>query len=104
MLKAKENTSNKVKLQNVRGTKDLFGKEINQFNYITNISRNISNNYGFKELATPIFEFSEVFERNLGDDSDIISKEVYRFPDRSDNFLTLRPEFTAVIVRSLFSK
>ncbi len=54
-------------------------------------------------MQTPIFEFSDVFERNLGDDSDIISKEVYKFPDRGDNYLTLRPEFTAAIIRSFLN-
>lgn len=89
--------------QNVRGTKDLFGLEMENFNHIVALARNISANYGFKEISTPIFEFSEVFERNLGDESDIISKEVYKFLDRSDNFLTLRPEFTAAIVRSFIN-
>jgi histidyl-tRNA synthetase len=92
-----------VKLQNVRGTKDLFGADLDKFNNIINVAKGISFNYGFKELLTPIFEFSEVFERNLGDDSDIISKEVYKFPDRGDNSLTLRPEFTACVVRSFIN-
>lgn len=88
------------KLQPVRGTKDLFGAEIEAFNHIISVARNKSANFGFEELQTPIFEFSEVFERNLGETSDIVSKEVYKFPDRGDNFLTLRPEFTAAIVRA----
>lgn len=91
------------KLQPVRGTKDLFGEEIKIFNEIVKIAKNKSAAYGFEELQTPIFEFSEVFERNLGEASDIVSKEVYKFPDRGDNFLTLRPEFTASIVRSFIS-
>ncbi len=88
------------KFQNVRGTKDLFGDDIEQFNNIIDIAKKIAQNYCFSELQTPIFEFSEVFERNLGQDSDILTKEVYKFKDRSDNYLTLRPEFTAAIVRS----
>jgi histidyl-tRNA synthetase len=91
------------KLQPVRGTKDLFGGEISLFNHIVSIAKNKSEAFGFEELQTPIFEFSEVFERNLGEASDIIAKEVYKFPDRSDNFLTLRPEFTAGIVRAFIS-
>ena len=91
------------KLQPVRGTKDLFGDEIKIFNHIVNIARNKSESFGFEELQTPIFEFSEVFERNLGEASDIVSKEVYKFPDRGDNMLTLRPEFTAGVVRALVS-
>lgn len=91
------------KLQPVRGTKDLFGDEIKIFNHIVATAKKRSENFGFCELQTPIFEFSEVFERNLGEASDIVSKEVYKFPDRGDNFLTLRPEFTAGIVRAFCS-
>jgi len=91
------------KLQPVRGTKDLFGDEIKIFNHIVSVARTKGEVCGFEELQTPIFEFSEVFERNLGEASDIVSKEVYKFPDRGDNMLTLRPEFTAGVVRALVS-
>ncbi len=91
------------KLQPVRGTKDLFGDEIKVFNSIIQVAAKRAETYGFNELQTPIFEFSEVFERNLGEASDIITKEVYKFPDRGDNFLTLRPEFTAAVVRAYIS-
>jgi histidyl-tRNA synthetase len=91
------------KLQPVRGTKDLFGADIKSFNHIIACARRLSEFFNFEELQTPIFEFSEIFERNLGETSDIISKEVYKFLDRSQNFLTLRPEFTAGIVRALIS-
>jgi len=91
------------KLQPVRGTKDIFGADIKIFNHIVKTARKNSEIFGFEELQTPIFEFSEVFERNLGEASDIISKEVYKFLDRSENYLTLRPEFTAGIVRALIS-
>ena len=90
-------------LQNVRGTKDIFGEDILKFNYIVGVAKKISGLYNFKEIITPIFEFSEVFERNLGDTSDVVMKEVYKFKDRGDNFLSLRPEFTAGIVRAIFS-
>ena len=90
-------------IQPVRGTKDLYKKDVELFNYIIQASRKISVNYGFEELSTPIFEFSNIFENNLGENSDIVSKEVYRFKDRSDNSLTLRPEFTAGIIRSFIS-
>lgn len=91
------------KLQPVRGTKDLFGDEIKMFNHIVSVARKKGEVLGFEELQTPIFEFSEVFERNLGEASDIVAKEVYKFQDRSENFITLRPEFTAGIVRALVS-
>ncbi|MDR1499324.1 MAG: histidine--tRNA ligase [Rickettsiales bacterium] len=92
-----------MKLQQVRGTKDLFGKEIEKFNYVVELAKKVSKLYNFQEIITPIFEFSEIFERNLGDSSDIVLKEVYKFKDRSDNFLSLRPEFTAGVVRAILS-
>jgi histidyl-tRNA synthetase len=91
------------KLQPVRGTKDLFGEEIKTFNSIIDLAKQKAASYGFAELQTPIFEFSELFERNLGEASDIVSKEVYKFLDRGENFLTLRPEFTASVVRAFIS-
>lgn len=91
------------KLQSVRGTKDLYGDDILRFNKIIEIAKNFANSYYFEELQTPIFEFSEIFERNLGEDSDILTKEVYKFVDRSNNSLTLRPEFTAAIVRAFIA-
>jgi len=91
------------KLQAVRGTKDLFGEEIKIFNHIVATAQKQAHLFGFEELQTPIFEFSEIFERNLGETSDIVSKEVYKFLDRGDNYLTLRPEFTAGVVRALIS-
>ncbi len=98
-----KNQISKEKLQPVRGTKDLYGAEIAGFNHIVDVTKKTAALYGFGEIATPIFEFSEIFERNLGETSDIISKEVYKFPDRGDNFLTLRPEFTAGVVRAFIS-
>jgi histidyl-tRNA synthetase len=89
------------KFQKVRGTKDLFGEDIKKFNFITNVASEIAEIYGFEEVETPIFELSDVFERNLGETSDIVSKEVYKFKDRGNDFLTLRPEFTSGIVRFL---
>jgi len=97
------NQISKEKLQPVRGTKDLYGQNIIAFNHIVDIARDNAVINGFNEIATPIFEFSEIYERNLGEASDIISKEVYKFPDRGDNFLTLRPEFTAGVVRAFIS-
>lgn len=92
-----------MQLQTVRGTKDLFGKDILKYNYIIDVARKISKLYNFEEITTPIFEFSEVFERNLGDSSDVVMKEVYKFEDRGGNFLSLRPEFTAGIARAIIS-
>jgi histidyl-tRNA synthetase len=92
-----------MKLQQVRGTKDIFGDDIVKYNYVVDMSKKMSKLFNFKEIITPIFEFSEVFERNLGESSDIVMKEIYKFKDKSDNFLSLRPEFTAGVVRAIVS-
>ena len=76
----KNQVLSKEKLQPVRGTKDLYGQEIAAFNHIVAVAKKAAQLYGFNEIATPIFEFSEIYERNLGEASDIISKEVYKFP------------------------
>ncbi|MDP7667754.1 MAG: ATP phosphoribosyltransferase regulatory subunit, partial [Rhodospirillales bacterium] len=59
--------------------------------------------YGFTEIATPVFEFTEVFARTLGETSDIVTKEMYTFADRSGDSVTLRPEFTAGVARAFIS-
>jgi histidyl-tRNA synthetase len=71
---------------------------------ITSIARSISERFGYQEMSTPIFEFSEVFKRTLGDASDIVNKEMYTFKDKGDDELTLRPEGTAGIARAFISE
>ena len=91
------------KLQSVRGTHDQLHKDMYNYNYIVNKVCSISSNYGFKEISTPIFEFSSVFKRTLGDSSDIVTKEMYTFKDKGGEEITLRPEGTAGIVRAIIS-
>jgi len=91
------------KLQPVRGTRDLLFEEADLYRKIVEIARKISLLYGFQEIATPMFEFSEVFKKTLGDTSDIVNKEMYIFKDRSGNELALRPEGTAGVSRSFIS-
>ena len=71
--------------------------------HVTETARTIAGQYGYAEVATPIFEFTEVFKRTLGDASDIVTKEMYTFESRSGEEITLRPEGTAGIVRALIS-
>lgn len=93
----------KTYFQNVRGTQDFFGKSMEKFNFIVDIFKKNVKSFNFHEINTPILEFSNLFERSVGDDSDIIMKELYKFEDRGGNMLALRPEFTAGIVRSFVS-
>ncbi|MDR1425692.1 MAG: histidine--tRNA ligase [Rickettsiales bacterium] len=90
-----------MNLQPVRGTKDVFGRDMEKYNFIVSTAKKVSNLYNFVEIMTPIFEFSEVFEKNLGDTTDVVLNEIYKFKDKSDTYLSLRPEFTAGVVRAL---
>lgn len=91
------------KLQPVRGTHDLLPAQSRLFRHIVNEALSVAGRYGYGEIMTPIFEFSEVFHRTLGDTSDVVTKETYSFTDRGGESLTLRPEFTAAIARAFIS-
>ena len=90
-------------LQPVRGTHDLLPDEMRRHRRVTETARAVAERYGYLEVETPIFEFSEVFQRTLGDTSDIVTKEMYTFTDRGGEQLTLRPENTAGVARALIS-
>lgn len=91
------------KLQPVRGTHDLLADECRQFRHLVDTARDIVGRYGYDEVMTPIFEFTHVFQRTLGDTSDVVSKETYTFEDRGGESITLRPEFTASLARAFIS-
>ena len=93
-----------MKIQSVRGTYDLYGNAKRKAKKVVEIASQTVEKYGFEEIETPIFEFTEVFARNLGDTSDIVTKEMYSFTDRGGESLTLRPEGTAGVVRSFISE
>ena len=90
-------------LQPVRGTHDLLPEAFRRHAHIVETARRISALYGFQPMATPIFEFTDVFSRTLGKTSDVVTKEMYSFDDRGGESLTLRPEGTAGIVRAVMS-
>lgn len=92
-----------AKLQPVRGTHDWLPEQAQQFQWVVETTRRAAACYGFGEIITPVFEFSDVFHRTLGDTSDVVSKETYTFNDRGGESLTLRPEFTASVVRAFIS-
>jgi len=91
------------RLQPVRGTQDLLPAEQRRHRAVVDAARRIAERYGYQEIATPIFEFTEVFARPIGETTDIVAKEMYTFKDRGGEEITLRPEYTAGIVRSIIS-
>ncbi|MFZ4126149.1 MAG: histidine--tRNA ligase [Rickettsiales bacterium] len=91
------------KLQPVRGTHDLLPADFARHQHVIETAQKVAALYGYARMDTPIFEFSDVFHRTLGDTSDVVTKETYTFTDRGGESLTLRPEFTAAIVRSFIS-
>lgn len=90
-----------IMIQAIRGTKDLNPSDAYIWQYLEEKFRSISNLFGYKELRTPIFEKTEVFSRSIGEETDIVNKEMYTFTDRGGESITLRPEMTAALVRSV---
>ena len=88
------------KIQPARGTHDLVGKDFLMYKKIEKIISKIANIYDFNEIITPIFESSELFQKPLGQHSDIVLKEMYTFQDRNQSLLTLRPEYTTPMIRA----
>jgi len=89
-------------LQPVRGTHDLLPEDMRRHRHVVDTARRAVALYGYQEMSTPIFEFTEVFKRTLGDTSDIVTKEMYSF-ERGGDHLTLRPEATAGVCRAVIS-
>ncbi len=90
-------------LQPARGTKDLLPRDNLLFRHIDQVAWTTAQRFGFSELIPPIFEFTEVFSRSLGETSDVVHKEMYTFQDKGGEWLTLRPEGTAGIIRAVVS-
>ena len=89
-----------MKIQSIRGVKDILPDEIWKWQYIESVAHNIFPRYGFKEIRLPIFEDTRLFSRSIGETTDIVEKEMYTFEDRSGDSITLRPEGTASVVRA----
>jgi histidyl-tRNA synthetase len=90
--------------QRVRGTQDIFGEDQRRFARVVEAFERVRRLYCFSRVEMPVFEATGVFARTLGETSDVVSKEMYTFPDRGDDLLTLRPEFTAGICRAYLSE
>ena len=83
-----------------RGTKDILPAQIASWRFIENNIRDICKRYGYEEIRTPIFEHTELFQRGIGEGTDVVDKEMYTFEDRGGRSITLRPENTASAVRA----
>ena len=90
-------------LQPVKGTHDILPDDMRRFRAVFETARQVAARYGYHEMATPIFEATEVFKRTLGDTSDVVTKEMYTFETKGGDLITLRPEATAGVARAFIS-
>lgn len=88
----------------VRGTQDIFGEDQRRFAQVLDTFDRVRRLYCFARVDLPVFEATEVFARSIGETTDVVSKEMYTFPDRGGDSLTLRPEFTAGIARAFLTE
>ena len=89
-----------MSIARIKGFADMFPPDSDQFTRIENTARSVFGRYGFVELRTPLLEFTELFCRSIGEETDVVQKEMYTFPDRKGRSLTLRPEATAGVMRA----
>ncbi len=87
-------------IQLIRGFKDILPGETELWQHVENTAKSLFEDFGFKEIRIPIMERTELFARSIGEDTDIVEKEMYTFPDRKGDLITLRPEATASVCRS----
>lgn len=92
-----------AQFQPVRGTHDILPDDFARFRHVVDTARQAASLFGYREMATPIFEFTDVFARSMGETSDAVSKEMYSINDRGGENLALRPEYTAGICRAFIS-
>ncbi len=84
-----------------KGTKDVLATESYKWQYLEKIFREVCERFGYKEIMTPVFEHTELFERGVGETTDVVQKEMYTFEDKAGRSITLKPEGTAPVVRAL---
>lgn len=89
-----------MEIQAPKGTKDMLPSDAYKWHYVENIFRELSKNFGVREIRTPIFEHTELFLRGVGETTDIVQKEMYTFEDKGSRSITLKPEGTAPAVRA----
>ena len=85
-----------------KGTKDILPDDSYKWQYVEEKIRDITRRFHFSEIRVPTFEHTELFLRGVGDTTDVVQKEMYTFNDKGDRSITLRPEGTAGVARSLY--
>jgi histidyl-tRNA synthetase len=94
-----------VQFQAVKGAKDIFPEDIGRWHHVEGVMRSVTALYGFSEIRTPVFEYTELFRRSIGTATDIVGKEMFSFqPDPNGRSITLRPEMTAGVMRAFLQK
>ena len=86
--------------KSIKGTQDTLPSESYKIQFVEQSVLEIAKNYGYKEIRVPVFEHTELFQRGVGDTTDVVQKEMYTFEDKGGRSITLRPEGTAGVVRS----
>lgn len=89
-----------MSIQAIKGTKDILGLEVEKYEEIIETGKKVFSSFDFKRIITPIFEKTELFQRGIGEGTDIVEKEMYTFLDKGNRKITLRPEGTASVVRA----
>ena len=91
----------KKQISAIKGTKDILPREAEKWQHVESVTKRILELYAYKEIRTPIFEATELFEKGTGQTTDIVIKEMYTFKDKAGRSLTLRPEYTPSVARSI---
>lgn len=84
----------------LKGMKDRYSEDAEKYDIITDAAKRVFGKYGFEKIITPVLEETELFRRGVGDETDVVSKEMYEFKDKGNRNVTLRPEGTAGVVRA----
>ncbi len=94
----------KKQISAIKGTKDILPREAKKWQRVESVTKRVLELYAYKEIRTPVFEATELFEKGTGQTTDIVIKEMYTFRDKAGRSLTLRPEYTPSVVRSIIEK
>ena len=87
-------------IQRIKGTRDLLPPEVDSWAFLESMAREVFSRFGFKEIRPPLMEWTELFARGIGENTDVVEKEMYTFPDSQGRSISLRPEATAGVVRA----